>query len=281
MVGWLRAYTAALHEAPTVWGLHDYYDTTYFRTSGLQDMLATVHGDVWLTETGGIVELRGRDGAVTLPYDEARARASVGLAIETAKAFSARVKRIYLYQWKADPADRFDAGLLRADGRARPALAVVQQQLGRGAGAPAGAAPGAGSAGTAAPARPAVPGRILVHPTGGSRIGVRCSAPPRSACAGRLWLEGARFANGILVNGLPADDVLRPLALRFSLRPGRHADLRFRIPAAVIARAQARGVLRLRLAVTSPEAPFALQARYVAAALPVHARPRAHRAKRR
>ena len=129
MVAWLRAYRAALHEAPAVWGLHDYYDTTYLRTSGLRDLLATVPGDVWLTETGGIVELRGRDGSVSLPYDEGRARASVRLAIETATSF-ARVRRLYLYQWRAAPGDRFDAGLLRPDGRPRPALAVVQQELG-------------------------------------------------------------------------------------------------------------------------------------------------------
>jgi hypothetical protein len=76
--------------------------------------------------------------------------------------------------------------------------------------------------GAAVPARSAVPGRLLVRPNGGARIGVRCP-PGRAPCAGKLWIEGATFADGLLVNGLPADDVLAPLALRFSLRAGRDA----------------------------------------------------------
>jgi hypothetical protein len=131
MVAWLRAYRAALREAPPVWGLHDYYDTTYRRTSGLRDMLATVDGDVWLTETGGIVELRDRDGIVRLPLSEARATAAVRLAIRTARRYAARVPRLYVYHWRADAGDRFDAGLVGPDGRARPALGVVRRHLAR------------------------------------------------------------------------------------------------------------------------------------------------------
>ena len=77
MLGWLAAYRRGLDEAPQVWGLHDYYDTTYFTTTGLRDYLNAVTGQVWLTETGGIVELRTRDGQVSLPARRA-ARACVG-----------------------------------------------------------------------------------------------------------------------------------------------------------------------------------------------------------
>jgi hypothetical protein len=120
-----------------------------------------------------------------------------------------------------------------------------------------------------------------VRRNGDSRIAVRCPARAGAPCAGRLWLEGATLANGILVNGLPADDVLPPVALRFSLHRGRRGALRFRVPLAVVRRAEAAGVLRLRVAVTSPEAPFALQGRYVVAARPVPAKHRGRRAGRR
>jgi hypothetical protein len=273
MVAWLRAYRAALHEAPAVWGLHDYYDTTYFRTSGLRDLLATVPGDVWLTETGGIVELRGRDGAVSLPYDESRARASVRLAIETATSF-ARVRRLYVYQWRAAPGDRFDAGLLRPDGRPRPALAIVQQELGALPGPAAAAVPGVTAAAAAPVPRAAVPGRVSVSPGDPARIAIRCDDARRARCAGRLWVEGETFASGALVNGRPPGDVLRPTALRFSLAAGRSGLLRLKVPAAVARRAAAMGVLRLRLAVAAPGSPFALRSRYVVAARPAAPRPR-------
>jgi len=86
---------------------------------------------VWLTETGGIVELRTRDGQVSLPRDELRARASVSFAFEEAHAFASRVGRmyLYLYQWQADADGRFDAGLIRPDGSSRQALEVVRTQL--------------------------------------------------------------------------------------------------------------------------------------------------------
>ena len=77
MLSWLAEYRRGLDETPQVWGLHDYYDTTYFTTSGLRDYLGAVPGQVWLTETGGIVELRTRDGRVSLPPRRA-ARARLG-----------------------------------------------------------------------------------------------------------------------------------------------------------------------------------------------------------
>jgi hypothetical protein len=210
---------------------------------------------------------------VSLPYDEGRARASVALAIETAAAFP-RVRRLYLYQWRANPGDRFDAGLLRPDGRPRPALAVVQQQLGALPSAAAGAVPGAFAAGPARAQRTAIPARFAVRPNGAARIAIRCAAAGGTRCAGRLWVEGETFAAGVLVNGRPPGDVLRPTALRFSLAAGRSGALRLRIPPAVMRRAAAMRALRLRLAVSSPSAPFALRDRYVVVARPATARRR-------
>ena len=56
MTRYLAAYRRALVGSPRVWGLHNYADSNRFRKSGLQSMLDAVPGDVWLTETGGIVQ---------------------------------------------------------------------------------------------------------------------------------------------------------------------------------------------------------------------------------
>jgi hypothetical protein len=248
MLGWLATYRDGLDEAPAVWGLHDYYDTTYFRTSGLQDFMRVVDGEIWLTETGGIVGLRTRDGQVSQPRDELRARASVSFGFEEARAFSGRVARMYLYQWQANAHDRFDAGLVRADGSARPALDVVRAQL-----AAARAAPPTGTTS-------AVPGSTTIAASGAGAVHVRCAG--RARCVGRLWIEDARLATVTLVNGRLPGYVLRSLSRAYSVAPGQAVWLRFAVPRPVLVPAWARRQLSVRVIVASPTEPFALRARY-------------------
>jgi len=78
---------------------------------------------VWLTETGGVVRF-----ARSFGYDERRAarRTRHVLTLATRR----RVRRVYLYQWTGAPLGaRWDSGLIAADGRARPALNVVERFL--------------------------------------------------------------------------------------------------------------------------------------------------------
>lgn len=127
MVRYLREYQRNLEGEPEIWGLHNYADANRFRSSGLKDLLAAVDGEVWLTETGGIVRF-GRD----FPRDERRAARAVRHAIELARD-NERVTRIYLYNWTgADPGARFDAGLVSAGLAERPALAALREELGKG-----------------------------------------------------------------------------------------------------------------------------------------------------
>ena len=254
MLDWLASYREGLDESPPIWGLHDYYDTTYFRTTGLADYARAVSGQVWLTETGGIVELRTRDGQVSLGRDELRARASVSFAFETARAFAGRVSGLYLYQWKAAPNDRFDAGLLRPDGSARPAFDVLRTQAAALAGTASGTA-------ASAPAPPrTIPARVTVRASGAADVRVRCRGAAR--CTGRLWIEGASFADGTLVNGRVPGYVLQPVGVRYRLTSGQRTKLSFRVPRAVLAHALPQRLLRLRLMVSSADEPFALRGRY-------------------
>jgi hypothetical protein len=135
MKSYFRAYAAALRTPAQVWGIHSYGDVTYDRppyTGWLIDQVAT---PVWMTETGGIVRL-GAPGAETLPYDLARAAASIDRVFALADAHRDRIARVYLYQWQALPGDDFDAGLIAPEGTARPSLARLQAHLGVASGAP-------------------------------------------------------------------------------------------------------------------------------------------------
>jgi hypothetical protein len=129
MLGWLQAYRAALPEAPAVWGIHNYHDTMHGASDGLQSFLQAVSGEVWLTETGGIVELVNSEGEVQYAYDEARAAGGVRQAFALARRFAARVRRVYIYNWQDQPGGRFTAGLLDATGRERPAFFAFRDEL--------------------------------------------------------------------------------------------------------------------------------------------------------
>ena len=121
---YLKRYRRRLDGTPRIWGLHNYADSNRFRDSGLGELLATVPGDVWLTETGGIVRF-GR----SFPVDEQRAARAISYALSLARRHD-RVKRVYLYNWTGSkPNDRFDSGLIGPDGTARPGYERLKQAL--------------------------------------------------------------------------------------------------------------------------------------------------------
>jgi hypothetical protein len=120
---YVTRYVEALRSKPSVWGLNDYYDATYFQTDGMDTMLALTRGSLWLTETGGLV------AHLLLPYDPQRAAASIRW-LYTSAAKRPRIGRIYMYQWRSVPGVDFDAGLLNADGSPRPSYRVIAAAVG-------------------------------------------------------------------------------------------------------------------------------------------------------
>lgn|GEM_PF-377520 len=125
---WLRRFLAASDTTPRLWGLHDYGDVTYGRTSGVDTVLGIVPGTLWVEETGGLVTLRNGAGRTTFSTSEALAATAIDRAFALA-ATRPRIARMYVYEWMAFPDDAFDAGLVRPDGAARPSLAALQRNL--------------------------------------------------------------------------------------------------------------------------------------------------------
>lgn len=220
--GYLAAYRAALQTRPAVWGLHNYFDATYFSRSGLDAILAITDGPVWLTETGGLVTFKASGGG-ELPYDEARAADSLRW-IFTLALQNPRLQRVYLYGMWQQPWNSFDSALLRVDNSERPSMQVVRDYLGkrtvalpgpdapllgdpridavadgRGPGGLAGAVPGSGGAAAAAAATVAagtlrlVGKRPAVDRKGRSTLKIRClrGAP----CVGRVTVHAGRWSS--------------------------------------------------------------------------------------
>jgi hypothetical protein len=126
MARWIRQFKRYAHH-PTLWGLHNYTDTN--KHSGLtRAFLRMVRGRVWITETGGIVYFRQADGKVRFRHSESRAKRATSRMFSIAHKYRKRISRLYIYQWSIDlSGNRFDAGLVRADGTRRPAYYVVRK----------------------------------------------------------------------------------------------------------------------------------------------------------
>jgi hypothetical protein len=132
MERWLRAFKKTAKK-PRIWGLHNYRDTNKRkgqRLGGTKRLLKAVKGQVWLTETGGIVKFVLPNGHTLFRKSESRANSATKRMFALAKRYRSRIKRLYIYHWKQSGTDnRFDAGLVRRSGTARPAYRTVRSQL--------------------------------------------------------------------------------------------------------------------------------------------------------
>lgn len=125
---WLRTFLRHARRSPRLWGIHNYADVNRRRSSGTVAVLKTVPGEVWMTETGGIVSF-GRAFRYSPSRAAARTRTMFALAdrFDTRlRGHRSRITRVYIYSWFGRPRGTvFDAGLTNADGTLRPAYRIV------------------------------------------------------------------------------------------------------------------------------------------------------------
>jgi len=113
---------------PRIWGLHNYSDVNRLQSFRTHKLTRALGGQVWLTETGGIVqfgnEFSNRHGA-------GLTRASKVIKYMFAVAASIpQIKRLYVYDWTGGlNATRFDAGLTNAHNKPRPGYVVLCRVL--------------------------------------------------------------------------------------------------------------------------------------------------------
>ena len=118
-------------QQPKIWGLHNYSDTNRFRDKGTKAVIRAVHGQVWLTETGGIVKF---GGAFPNRKGSGLKRAAKALDYMFKLAASNRaITRLYIFQWTGGTSlERFDAGLTNPNGTTRPGYDVVKRHFAKG-----------------------------------------------------------------------------------------------------------------------------------------------------
>jgi hypothetical protein len=131
MAKWVDQYQKHLgkRKSPRYWGLHNYIDANRLRTTGTRTLLKHTTGQVWFTETGGIVKRRKTKNTVTFPESASHAAKATRWVFDKLVPLSRRITRVYLYQWNPIKGENWDSGLVDTRGRSRPALRVVRAQL--------------------------------------------------------------------------------------------------------------------------------------------------------
>jgi hypothetical protein len=113
---------------PKIWGLHNYSDINRLESWRTRELVRALGGQVWLTETGGLVQF---GGAFPNNHGSGLTRASKVLKYMFAVAAShSQIKRLYIYDWTGgNSSTRFDAGLMNAREQPRAGYVVVCHQL--------------------------------------------------------------------------------------------------------------------------------------------------------
>jgi hypothetical protein len=130
MSSWVAQFKRYAKGKAKIWGLHNYGDVNRKRNTGTRELLRIAPGQVWLTETGGILKF-----GKAYPRSETRqARATkymfslVSKYDSRLRGMKGRVTRLYNYQWTgAKKGARFDAGLVNPNGTPRKAYSQFKR----------------------------------------------------------------------------------------------------------------------------------------------------------
>jgi Glycosyl hydrolase catalytic core len=129
---YLRTFLRYAPGRPRLWGLHNYQDVNNRTEADTRTMLETVPGEVWMTETGGVVSF---GASRHWPYSLSRAALRTRWMFRLAERYDSKrrgmrskISGVYVYNWFGTPlGSPFDAGLVDSDGIPRPAYYVVKK----------------------------------------------------------------------------------------------------------------------------------------------------------
>jgi hypothetical protein len=130
MTRYVEKYKRHLTSRARVWGMHNYGDAFGRKSTATRQMLRITKGELWLTETGGVI--RRPQGRTGVPMRKLLREAGDATRYVLNLAVSQpRITRVYLYQWEADAAAAWDSALLGPRGQLRPAFRVAARFLRR------------------------------------------------------------------------------------------------------------------------------------------------------
>jgi hypothetical protein len=131
MTQWVRGFIHKARLQPKYWGLHNYLDANYLRTSGTRALLRATKGEIWFTETGGIV--KRRNGSRVRGFTESATHAAIATRWVFNKLVALsprRITHVYLFHWNPSTThDSWDSGLVNIHDQPRPAYRVLKKFL--------------------------------------------------------------------------------------------------------------------------------------------------------
>jgi hypothetical protein len=134
MKRYLRKFMRKAKGSPRLWGLHNYQDVNRKTSQDTRRMLDTVPGEVWLTETGGIVKF-----LPSFKRSPKRANKRTKWMFKLANRYDSRrsgmrskITRLFVYKWFGESRSaRFDAGLVNPSGSPRKAYRTFKRHARR------------------------------------------------------------------------------------------------------------------------------------------------------
>jgi hypothetical protein len=129
MATWAHDFIKDLGYQPGYWGLNDYEDANHLVSASTRSLLGAVRGNVWLAETGGLVN-RAKVKHPGFPQNASHAAKVDSYVLHTLGSLSPRIQRIYLYEWDAKTArDSWDTALISYTGVPRAGYGVLAKTL--------------------------------------------------------------------------------------------------------------------------------------------------------
>jgi len=124
---WLKVFKRHMGPGPHTWGLVSHPDINRLSTKRTREFLRKTRGNVWAVEAGA-VNFFGRGFRPNIK----RQTKAMRFLMTRYPRVSRRLKRMYVYHWRAAKGDKlWDSGLLSASGKRRPAYFIFFKALGK------------------------------------------------------------------------------------------------------------------------------------------------------
>ena len=124
---WLKTFKRHMGPGPHTWGLVSHPDVNRFTTKRTRWFLRHTRGNVWAVEVGA-VNFFGKGMRPSI----SRQTKAMRYLMNRYHRVSRRLKRMYVYHWRAAKGDRlWDSGLLSVSGKRRPAYFIFFKALGK------------------------------------------------------------------------------------------------------------------------------------------------------
>ena len=129
MGAWLAKFKRSAKNKARIWGLHNYGDVNRKRVTGTRRLLRIVPGEVWATETGGILKFQSYKRSETRQANRTKYMFKLFAKYDSRRSgMRSRLTRLYNYQWTGVPRGaRFDAGLVNPNGSPRKAYRTFKR----------------------------------------------------------------------------------------------------------------------------------------------------------